>query len=485
MALENTPPKEGKKKILKRGISKDVVPLNEQTWLLQPVVVTTMRYDYDVTDTRILVAIMEKLQDSLKKLMDNVCSPEQLPLFTNSDFGEDEVGKDEIMLEIPLKDFGSDKRRYSLLKDTLRRLVSIPIETMATDEKGKSYVHFSGLCEAYIEDKPYVNHVKIKLKKKIALRLLDTRTMGVHRYLKDVVFTTRNKYVQRFYMFISAWKQSGIMPLIKVSELRKMLRLEDKYPRWNMFYSKVIKGAMEELKQRAECGETDCYFEVEPVYKKGKSRGEPESLRFIIIKSVAGLEASEVMELKSQRIKLEDFLKTYLQQSRANINTLLAKVNKDNIEEFSTFLSELSGKASGGGDRIKDLRSWAYTSAMRFLSDWEEKREAEAKRQEAVMQTVIPLDNATKAEHSKLPYAPEYATKWEHFISLLQEQLPKQAFDTWIVPLSLYSANETGMVVQVPSRFFCEYLEQNYLTELRMARDASFGQVHFSYRISI
>lgn len=460
------------KKVVKRSIPKEVVPLDEQTWILQPVVVTTMRHDYDLTQTRALVTIIEKLEDSIKKIMDNVCSAEQLPLFTDQEFGEDEVGKDEIMLKISLKDFGSDKRRYGTLKEALKQLVSIPIETMATDERGKSYVHLSGLCEAYIEDKPYVNYVKIKLKRKIALRLLDTKTMGVHRYLKEVVFSTKNKYVQRFYMFISSWKRSGASPVVKVIELRKMLRLENKYPRWDMFFSKVIKGAMEELKEKAEAGETDCYFTVEPVYKNGKKRGEPESLRFTILQSKAGETASEIMMKKSQRIKMEEFLKGYLQQSRANINEIMSRVNVDNMNAFNTFMAELSKKVSQQGEKIKDLRAWAYTSCVRFLTEWEEANIVDAEVVEESPDTA----NATKAELSDLAYSPEDATKWEHFMAFLKSSLSDMAYQTWIVPMSLHSVKGECLVIGVPNRFFYEYIEEHFLNHLRAAKNQIYGE---------
>lgn len=471
------------KKVVKRSISKEVIPLTEQTWLLQPVVVTTMRYDYDVVQTRILVAIMEKMQDSLNQLVNNACSLDQLSLFTDNDFGDDEVKADEIMLKIPLKDFGSDKRRYATLKESLKMLVSIPIETPVTDKNGRNYTKIGTLCEAYIEDKPYVNHVKIKIKKEVALRLLDTKTMGFHRYLKEVVFSTKNKYVQRFYMFISSWKKNGSTPNIKVDEIRKMLRLENKYPRWDMFYTKVIEGAMIELREKADRGETDCYFTVEKIYKNGQKRGEPDALRFIILKSKAGEEASDIMGLKSQKIKIQEFLKNNLAQSLANINGIVAHVNPDNVNEFNTFLSELNAKVTQQGDKIKDLRSWAYTSCMRFFSEWKERQdELEKQRSQPIVKQTVQA-NATKREQKEEEIFLSEAdlSRWNHFLEVIGSEIPAESFAVWFNPDNLkfvsYVKDGNGtmtLIVSIPSPFYYDMLESEFTKVMRKALDIAF-----------
>ena len=61
-----TPRKRGAKAqkapLKSRTISNDLIPIEEETWLLQPIAVTMMRHDYSLIQVRILVSIVESLQ---------------------------------------------------------------------------------------------------------------------------------------------------------------------------------------------------------------------------------------------------------------------------------------------------------------------------------------------------------------------------------------------------------------------------------------
>jgi len=459
------------KKILKKAISKDIIPINEQTWLSQPVAVAYARYDFNTSQGRTFSLIIEKLQDSLMQVVNNVCSPEQLPLFTNQDFGEEEVSKNEIMLKIPLKEFGADPRRYKELKESLSMLHTVGIEVPVKDKNGRDYKRYTGLCEVYIPEERYANSVNIKIKKDIALRLLDVKSMGIHRYLKDVVFSTRNKYVQRLYIFISAWKSQGATPPIKITELRKMLRLEDAYTRWRAFYSNVIEDARVELCTKAETGETDCYFEVERVYKNGKKRGEPEALKFIIIQSKAGKEAANIQGFVSRKIKMQEFLKSNFAQTASNINAIIKRLDENVIDDFDTFLTELNTKVSQQGDKVKDLRAWAYTCCIRKLDDLDAEQQAKVEEQIKIVQSADVSEkakpkSAIKAEHIEV-YSTEENEKWERFLGTIKEKIEESIYKVWFEPLIHRGYKDNTVTIGVPSQFFYEYLEMYHLDTIK------------------
>lgn len=46
------------KKPVKRSLSTDLIPIEEETWLLQPIAVTMMRHDYSLIQVRILVSVV-------------------------------------------------------------------------------------------------------------------------------------------------------------------------------------------------------------------------------------------------------------------------------------------------------------------------------------------------------------------------------------------------------------------------------------------
>ena len=73
---------------VKRGISNDLIPIEEETWLLQPIAVTMMRHDYSLIQVRILVSIVESLQSILHGILNNKRGF-QLDLFQTDELDED------------------------------------------------------------------------------------------------------------------------------------------------------------------------------------------------------------------------------------------------------------------------------------------------------------------------------------------------------------------------------------------------------------
>ena len=59
----------GKKREVKRNIPTELIPVEEETWLLQPIAVTMMRHDYSLIQIRILVTIVEFMQNKLHKIL--------------------------------------------------------------------------------------------------------------------------------------------------------------------------------------------------------------------------------------------------------------------------------------------------------------------------------------------------------------------------------------------------------------------------------
>ena len=59
----------GKKRDVKRNIPTELIPIEEETWLLQPIAVTMMRHDYSLIQIRILVSIVEFMQNKLYDIL--------------------------------------------------------------------------------------------------------------------------------------------------------------------------------------------------------------------------------------------------------------------------------------------------------------------------------------------------------------------------------------------------------------------------------
>ena len=75
---------------------------------------------------------------------------------------------------------------------------------------------------------------------------------------------------------------------------------------------------------------------------------------------------------------------------------------------------------------------------------------------------------------------------WDNCLHLIKQNVTEQIYTTWFEPIVFESYNEqdTAILVQVPSMFFYEYLEQNFVRLLGWAIANSFGKnVSLTYRI--
>ena len=77
-------------------------------------------------------------------------------------------------------------------------------------------------------------------------------------------------------------------------------------------------------------------------------------------------------------------------------------------------------------------------------------------------------------------------TAWDKALALISKNVTSQQFNTWFKPIVCESFNETTrtLLVQVPSPFVYEYLEENYIDLLSKVLCRVYGQgVRLSYRV--
>ena len=77
---------------------------------------------------------------------------------------------------------------------------------------------------------------------------------------------------------------------------------------------------------------------------------------------------------------------------------------------------------------------------------------------------------------------------WDNCLQLIKENVTEQQFDTWFRPIVLqsYKPASKTLLVQVPSQFVYEYLEEHYVDLLRKVLTRVFGQgVQLTYRVMV
>ena len=319
-------PKKGakaQKAPVKRGISDELIPIEEETWLLQPIAVTMMRHDYSLIQVRILVSIVESLQSILHGILNNKRSP-QLDLFKTKELDED----GRMPIKLPFKELGVDPNHYPQLRTSLKMLAAIPVEIPYKTSEGRKYTKATNLCDVYIpEDRSYNKYAILKLDRSVAERLVSL-DFGYHRLGKQIVFACKNRYTQRIYMFIESWVDKG-RTVIKTLEFRKMLRLENNYKKFSDFCRRVLEPAKQELKELADKGFCDCYFDYEKKYDHGQRGGEPDELVFQIFRAKNKMDAKLEQMNEMQRRQFQQMLIQYFDFTQPNAKNMAERITAE------------------------------------------------------------------------------------------------------------------------------------------------------------
>lgn len=343
----------GKKRDIKRNIPSDLIPIEDETWLLQPIAVTMMRHDYSLIQIRILVSIVEYMQSKLHKILNKEkMEPE---IFSDAELDND--GRLEI--KTLFKTLGVDPNHYPQLRQSLKMLAAIPVEIPYKTADGRSYLKVTNLCDVYIPEDVgiYEKYAVLKIDRTVAKRLVSL-DLGYHRLGKQIVFACRNRYTQRIYMFIESWLDKG-GTVIKTIDFRKMLRLEANYRKFSDFTRRVLEPAKEELESLAENGFCDCYFEYEKRYSNGQRGGEPDELIFHIHRPKNKLNQQLMDVTDMQRQQFADMLVRYFGFEVTMAKKMSERIIPENYQSAVSKLVDLRNRLNNNMT-INDRAAYTY-----------------------------------------------------------------------------------------------------------------------------
>ncbi len=78
--------------------------------------------------------------------------------------------------------------------------------------------------------------------------------------------------------------------------------------------------------------------------------------------------------------------------------------------------------------------------------------------------TILPNPHATNGGGYK-----DCQTVWQHCLEIIKTEIPEQSFNTWFIPVQPLRLRQNILTIQVPSRYFYEFLEEHYVLVLRKA----------------
>ncbi|SMC75432.1 chromosomal replication initiator protein DnaA [Moheibacter sediminis] len=65
---------------------------------------------------------------------------------------------------------------------------------------------------------------------------------------------------------------------------------------------------------------------------------------------------------------------------------------------------------------------------------------------------------------------------WKNCLNFVEDNIQEQAFKTWFIPIQPVKLNENVLTIQVPSKFFYEWLEEHYIKLLKISLQKELGK---------
>ena len=69
-----------------------------------------------------------------------------------------------------------------------------------------------------------------------------------------------------------------------------------------------------------------------------------------------------------------------------------------------------------------------------------------------------------------------YQEVWDNCLNIIRDNVTAQNFKTWFKPIKAVAINKQILTIQVPSQFFYEWIENNYITLIKKALKRELGK---------
>jgi plasmid replication initiation protein len=299
--------------------------------IIQPNIITSARYNYSVTEKRVIYHIIKTVQDKMKS-------------------GISETLFGDMLLSIPMEALVKHDN-YRRVKDNLLSLrrksfaITTDIDPTGKGEDGFLIIGFINFAE--YDSK--TGKVEFEVSRKMVPYLLEL-AKGFTSYTLGVALSLKSEYSQRMYEFCSRFKDTGVWN-INIEELRKTLVLEDKYKLYSDFKRKILDRPQKEIKALSDKGDCDLYF----VYEEKKTGKRITDLSFrIYSQSKAKAEALKSDDLQYIADMFRNLYANEYEQPFAK-SALTQLFDKGVLVKFSKRLKMLEDEVVNGTKKTSDL----------------------------------------------------------------------------------------------------------------------------------
>lgn len=443
-------------------------------FILNPVSYTQIRGNFSLVQTNLMIAIIAQLQNRIR---------EQLSIGEKSFlFKPEDLSGNLLHFEIPLKELGISPKKYGELEAACEALMHVDMSYKRFDEyEGIEYnvkqnifhkiefptaeLNAAGEKVAYKGGQRRKGFIKIDMIDESAREILNLRK-GYTRHLKGITSLCRSPRTPRLYIYLSAWRKKGecTVNYIDLKEFFGVLTyskdhlriVENKYVKYGAFHRDVLDPVLKEMKKLSDEGKVEFFFEYEPVYPHGISRGDPDGIRFTIIEGKMGQAQQYESYLGKMRAKLI---------TRYQLQPMEWTKLEDLIYDGLDLKSELERIDKLVEEKQPDnVHAYVTEVLYRWLLEQQKPKEPE------FVEAVEVVD-----EKPERPFVqPIYLQKWDLWMEKARERLGEEFYNKYMTCASLWSVRDKVIFVSVPNKFVSEQWEE-HLSEIISYFYSAFG----------
>lgn len=361
--------------------------LNE--YVKNPILFTQVSGNFSLMQLKIMESIIYQLQDHINyRLSKRSFGPlfanlmdEDLPAVQNGDL---------LTFQIPLHDLGVPRQKYAELDTACEALMTMKNTFYEYDPVQKqemkviknifhevrvptTTVTADGTPQNFSSGKRRKGYIEIKMVTECASEILSLRK-GYTEHLFGVPRICHSARTPRLYNFLSAWREKGERPfpyndlkewfgVLRYNASRTKIE-KDQFVKFAEFKRYCLEPAQKEMKKLAEEGRVDFFFEYEPVYKHGKTRGNPTAILFKIFDGPRG----KVYTLKKRKDQLYSWLISNWGITADDWNTISQYVELFPLTEVESRIEEIENQIRI--NKPDNVRAYG----MKILTKWGSQR---------------------------------------------------------------------------------------------------------------
>ena len=257
-------------------------------YIRQPYPISAMHADLSTQQIRILVGMMQSIQDGVQKMFENNQRNDNGQLLLFPDMQDDHVS-----VEFKFSDVAERPDAYRDVEVIAKKFMHMVFSYEDKDAGEVTLQHFVDEV-TYPKKGSKRDRIVFSFTKKQAQTVFNFTKYS--RYMLSVAAGAKSKHTARIYMLITSARgfehdDSGIFHwYVTYEELRRMLGVDEKdengqwfrkrQKQYKHFKADVLRTAQKELKAMADDGESDCWFDF--IELPEGFDGEPQRFDFVV-----------------------------------------------------------------------------------------------------------------------------------------------------------------------------------------------------------